>query len=386
MNPNRTNWTKVTHPSTEVFLNKEIIFANLAKRPVRTAVTILAVSIEVALILLIVGLVTGVNIEAGERTQGVGADIMLQAPGSSIFLGLNSATMPVAIGEQLLAEVEGLQSISPVVTQFNSQGGFDLVYGIEYESFSAVGGELTFIEGRIFQSNDEIVIDDLYADGNGIGVGDELSLLNHRFEVSGVVENGKGARLYMDIGAAQEMMGVPDNASLFYIKIDNPEETYPIAERLEALLPTYPAVVLEDMVSLMTNADIPWLDPFLNVVMAVAVTIGVLVIFLSMYTTINERTREIGILRSLGASKGFVVRMILTETLWLCVVGILLGIGLSFVIAGAVQWQIPRLTIVILFDWVLKAIGLAMVSGVLGAAYPSFRAAGQDPVEALAYE
>ncbi len=367
-------------------MNKEIIFANLAKRPVRTAVTILAVSIEVALILLIVGLVTGVNIEAGERTQGVGADIMLQAPGSSVFLGLNSATMPVAIGERLLDEVEGLQSISPVVTQFNSQGGFDLVYGIEYESFSDVGGELTFIDGRIFQSNDEIVIDDLYADGRGIGVGDELSLLNHRFEVFGVVENGKGARLYMDIDAAQEMMGAPDRASLFYIRIDNPEEAYAIAERLETLLPTYPVVVLKDMVSLMTNANIPWLDPFLTVVMSVAVTIGVLVIFLSMYTTINERTREIGILRSLGASKGFVVRMILTETLWLCVIGILMGIGLSFVIAGAVQWQIPRLTIVILFEWVLRAIGLALVSGILGAMYPSFRAASQDPVEALAYE
>ena len=366
-------------------MNKEIIFANLIHRPVRTAVSILAVSIEVALILVIVGLVTGINVETGERTQGVGADIMLQAPGSSIFLGLNSAVMPVAIGDRL-AEVEGVSFVAPVVTQFNSQGGFDIVYGIEEESFSAVGGDFTFIEGRIFESAEEIVIDDLYAEAKDIGVGDEISLLNHPFQVSGIVDHGKGARLFMDISAAQAMMGAPDRASLFFIKLDNPDETYAIADELEALLPTYPARPMRDMVSLMTNTSVPALDAFLTVVMSVSVSIGVLVIFLSMYTTISERTREIGILRSLGASKGFVVRMILTETLWLCVVGILIGIGLSFVIAIAVPIRYATLTIVILPNWILRAIGLALVSGILGATYPSFRAASQDPVEALAYE
>ena len=366
-------------------MNKEIIIANLAQRPVRTAVSVLAVSIEVALILVIVGLVTGINVETGERTQGVGADIMLQAPGSSIFLGLNSAVMPVEIGDRL-ADVDGVQSVAPVVTQFNSQGGFDIVYGIEVDTFNDVGGSFSFIEGRMFGSADEIVIDDLYADAKAIGVGDEVTLLNHRFEVSGIVDHGKGARLFMDIGTAQDMMGAPDRASLFFIKLDNADDTYVIADELETLLPTYPARPMRDMVSLMTNTSVPALDAFLTVVMAVSVSIGILVIFLSMYTTISERTREIGILRSLGASKGFVVRMILTETLWLCIVGILIGVGLSFAIAVTVPLEYPTLTIVILPQWIARAIVLALISGVLGATYPSYRAASQDPVEALAYE
>ena len=366
-------------------MNSEIIFANLAQRPVRTGVSIVAVSIEVALILVIVGLVTGINVETGERTQGVGADIMLQAPGSSIFLGLNSAVMPLAIGGRL-AELEGVRSVAPVVTQFNSQGGFDIVYGIEVDSFRNVGGDFLFIDGRIFQSLEEIVVDDLYADAKDIAVGDEISLLNHRFKVSGIVDHGKGARLFMDITTAQDMMGAPDRASLFFIKLDNPDETYVIADELETILPTYPARPMRDIVSLMTNTSVPALDAFLTVVMALSVSIGVLVIFLSMYTTINERTREIGILRSLGASKGFVVRMILTETLWLCVAGIAIGIGLSFLTAGVVPRMYPTLTIVILPDWIFRAIGLALVSGILGATYPTYRAADQDPVEALAYE
>ncbi len=366
-------------------MNKEIIFANLAQRPVRTGVSVVAVSIEVALILLIVGLVTGMKVDIGQRAQGVGAEIMLQAPGSSVFLGLNSSVMPVAIGERL-AELESVESVAPVVTQFNSQGGLDIVFGIDPDSFGALGGGFSFIDGRIFQSSDEIVIDDLYAEAKEIGVGDEISVLNHRFSVSGVVDNGKGARLYMDLSTAQEMMGAPGRASLFYIKLVNPDDTYAIVDQLEAMLPTYPAIPVRDMVSLMSNTSIPALDAFLTVVLSLAVSIGVLVIFLSMYTSISERTREIGILRSLGASKGFVVRMILTETFWQCIVGILIGIGLSFVVANAVQLRYATLAIVIPNGWILQAIALAMLSGILGAIYPSLRAAGQDPVEALAYE
>ena len=366
-------------------MNSEIIFANLAKRPVRSAVSILAVSVEVALILVIVGLVTGINTETGERTQGVGADIMFQAPGSSVFLGLNSSVMPVSMAGRL-SEVEGVQSVAPVITQFNSQGSFDVVYGIEEESFSQVGGGFSFQEGRSFQAPDEIVVDDLYAQAKGVGVGYEITLLNHRFEISGVVDHGKGARLFIDIEAAQEMMGAPGRASLFFIRLDNPDDTYEVIDRLETLLPTYPARPMQDMVSLMTNTSIPALDAFLTVVLSVAVSIGVIVIFLSMYTTISERTREIGILRSLGASKGFVVRMILTETLWLCLVGVVAGVALSFGIASLVHGVFPTVNVLIDSEWIVRAIGLALASGVLGSVYPSLRAASQDPVEALAYE
>ena len=366
-------------------MNKEIIVANLAKRPVRTSTSILAVAVEVALILVIVGLVTGINTENGLRTQGVGGEIMIQPPGSSLALGLNSSVMPVEMAERLLDD-ERVRAVAPIITQLNTQGGFDLVYGMDPASFDAVSGGLTFIEGGLFENQDDIVIDDVYAQGSSVNVGDEISLLNHRFEVTGIVESGKGARLYIDLEAAQDMIGSPGKASIFYVKLFDPEDTDAVVETLEGLLPTYPITRLRDMVSLMTNMSIPGLDAFLTVVMGIAVFIGLLVIFLSMYTSISERTREIGILRSLGASKGFVVRMILTETLWLCVIGVFVGIALSFAIAAGVPIFFQGLTIVILPEWVVRATILAILSGVIGALYPSFRAAGHDPVEALAYE
>jgi putative ABC transport system permease protein len=136
----------------------------------------------------------------------------------------------------------------------------------------------------------------------------------------------------------------------------------------------------------MTSSSIPALEAFIDTVVFVAVCIGVLVIFLSMYTTITERTREIGILRSLGASKPFIVTLIFQESLYVCVVGVVIGVGTSFLVARLVQVIFPTLVVLITGDWIVKAAIFAVLSGILGSVYPSIKAAGQDPVEALAYE
>jgi putative ABC transport system permease protein len=121
-------------------------------------------------------------------------------------------------------------------------------------------------------------------------------------------------------------------------------------------------------------------------VVIVAVCIGILVIFLSMYTTITERTREIGILRSLGASKSFVVWLILEESLVLCLLGVGVGFIASELLSTILHGVFPTLPIQITGDWRLRAAISAVVSGVIGSLYPSLKASAQDPIEALAYE
>lgn len=352
----------------------------------RTGVSILAVALEVVLILLVVGLTNGIATESGKRVAGVGADIMLQAPNSSVLLALNSSVMPIQIGARL-REVQGVQAVSPVLTQVNSQGGLDLIYGIDVPSFNEVSGGFSFHRGRIFSAPNEIVVDNLYAKSKAVDVGDEVSLLNQRLKITGVVESGKGARIYIDLKTAQEMIGAVDRASFFFIKCEDPEQTNDVIRRIGDLLPSYPARPVREFVTLMTSENIPALDVFLNTVVLVAVTIGLMVIFLSMYTTITERTREIGILRSLGASKGFVVRLILQESTLISVLGFVVGLLLSGV---AARYVIPALfptqVILITQEWVVRAAVAAVLSGILGSLYPSLKAAAQDPIESLAYE
>ena len=143
---------------------------------------------------------------------------------------------------------------------------------------------------------------------------------------------------------------------------------------------------MKEFLSLMTSTSLPGLNAFINVMIGIAVTIGFLVIFLSMYTTIIERTREIGVLKSLGASKGYIVQIILSETTLLCLGGIVAGVGMSFAMRAILVKLVPTLSILITPGWILRAGLIAVVGGLLGATYPAWMASRKDPVEALAYE
>src|SRR6202790_763121 len=106
----------------------ELIVRNLLHRPLRTLIGVLAVAVEVALVVLIVGLTSGLLTETAKRIEGIGADVMLQPPAAPIFIGMTSAPMPIKIGDKL-AELKYVQSVSPTLLQFSSQGGVDVVYG-----------------------------------------------------------------------------------------------------------------------------------------------------------------------------------------------------------------------------------------------------------------
>jgi putative ABC transport system permease protein len=119
--------------------------------------------------------------------------------------------------------------------------------------------------------------------------------------------------------------------------------------------------------------------------MGLSMVVSTLVILLAMYTTITERTREIGILKSLGASKTFIISVIEKEAIAISLIGIAAGLVVAL-IAG---FGIERATSLQLeFHWngILTAALIGLGAGAVGALYPAVRAANQDAVKALSYE
>ena len=362
-----------------------MIGQNVLHRPIRTLITVIGVAVEVALVILVVGLTTGLLTESAKRTEGVGADIMVQPPSASVFMAFSGAPMPIAIGNKL-EQLGYVQAVAPVLVQFNSVNGLDVVYGLQPASFRAVSGGFVFHAGHELEVADDILVDDVYARGRRIQVGQTLHILEHDFHVAGIVEHGKGARLFVMMPTLQEMAGAHDKASVFFIKCDRTDHTPAVMDQIRQLLPRYEIRPLKDFISLMTSSNLPGLGAFINTMIAIAVAIGFLVIFLSMYTTIIERTREIGVLKSLGASKIYIVRIILSETTLLCLAGVVSGVGLSYLTRTIFIKIFPTLTILISPQWILRAGLIAIVGGLLGASYPAWMASRKDPVEALAYE
>jgi putative ABC transport system permease protein len=304
---------------------RHMIVQNVLHRPLRTLITILAVAIEVTLVIIVVGLTSGLLAESAKRIEGVGADIMVQPPSASVFMAFSGAPMPIAIGGKL-EQLEYVQAVAPVLLQFNSTG-LEIVYGIQQDTFKSVTGGFVFHDGHDLVEPNDIIVDDVYAKSKKVKMGQTIHVLEHDFHVVGIVEHGKGARLFVFLTTLQDMAGARDKASVFFIKCDRTDHTAAVIDEIRQLLPRYEIRPLKDFISLMTSSNLPGLGAFINVMIGIAVVIGFLVIFLSMYTTIIERTREIGVLKALGASKPYIVQIILSETTLLCVAGVIAESG-----------------------------------------------------------
>jgi putative ABC transport system permease protein len=363
----------------------ELVMRNLLHRPLRTIVGVMAVAVEVALVVLIVGLTSGLLTETAKRIEGIGADIMVQPPAASIFLGFSGSPMPTKIGERL-AQLKYVLSVAPALLQFNSSGGVEVVYGIDPESFRAVSGGFVFLKGRDMEGPDDLLVDDWAAKAKNLKVGTTYNLLNHDWNVVGIVEHGKGARLFVPITTLQDLVGARDKASIFLLKCTRPEHTDDVMAEIRSVLPAYTVRPLKDFLSLMTSTNIPGLQTFIHAMIALAISVGLLVIFLTMYTTVIERTRDIGVLKSLGANRAFIVRALLTESAMLCVFGIVAGIGLSYAARAAFLAGFPTLSILITPEWVLRAGAIAMAGAMVGASYPAWVASRKDPVSSLLYD
>jgi putative ABC transport system permease protein len=213
-------------------------------------------------------------------------------------------------------------------------------------------------------------------------------LLSQSFRISGIVEHGKGARRYVPISTLQDLIGSEGKASMFYVKADNPDDADAVVAEIKQIpgMDQYVARSLADYASLMTVANMPGLGPFIDIVIGISVIIGFIVIFQSMYTAVMERTREIGILKSLGASRLYIVNVVLRESFVLAVCGVLLGLVFTALGSAAINYKFPLNRVMWDGHWVVRASVIAIAGALLGGLYPALKAAQKDPIEALAYE
>jgi putative ABC transport system permease protein len=359
-----------------------MFWGNLAARPLRCFLSILAIAIQVVLILMIVGLTSGVINEWGKRTEGVGADLLVQPPNASIFFAFSSAVMQESLVDQI-EKLPGVDEVAPTLIQSDPKS-LMIIYGIDYKRFNALSKGFFFRAGGPFQAPDEAIADDIIAQTKHIKVGDTYTLLNHPFKITGIVAHGKGARFFIPLKTAQDIAGADKHVSMFFVRSKG--DTEATRAQILQLDPQNRIRSMSEYVSLMNSSNLPELKPFIRTMVGLGVVISFLVVLMNMHTMILERTREIGILKALGFSRFDIIKMLLGETAFLTIAGSLAGIGITFLTQAILKQTNPGLSILLTPGWIFGSIFLALLGSALGATVPALRASGFDPVEALSYE
>jgi putative ABC transport system permease protein len=366
----------------------KLVLENLKHRPMRSLLSILLIGVPVTLILCLVGLSHGFIEDSQKRQRGIGADIMVR-PKTSSLLSLSAAPIP-----QKLVEYVAKQPHVKLATGVFSVAAENMMLtatGINYQEFARMSGGFRFLDGGPFERPDDVIIDDYYADQTKAKVGGSIVLLGSSWRVCGIMESGKLSHILLPIDTLRERNGNTGNVNLIYIKLDDPAYTQDTIDYLldpkKGHLEDYPIYSVEVFTRLLNVNNVPALAGFIAVVMGIGVVIGFAVVCLSMYMAVLQRTREIGILKSLGASKSFILGIILTEALFLGLGGTVLGIFMSYGAASLIHALKPAsLPMVIAYEWWFIAGGITVVGALLGALYPGLTAAAHDPIEALSYE
>jgi putative ABC transport system permease protein len=354
----------------------------------RSVISVFAVAIEVIMMLTIVAIMLGQLTGQKHMNNGIGADLMVRPSNAMLFNGVSGAPFSTKLIPVLAAQAH-VTVVSPVIQDLSMSDGLEVLWGIDYASYSRLS-PFVFLSGGPLQGPYDVIVDDVYAaTGGGHHVGEFIKIKDRPFKIVGIFQHGKGGRKLIPIQTLSKIKeDSPDRASAFYLKLDNASNTRAAMNEIHATagMEQYQLMTMDEWFSLMTPDHIPALNTAIDVVIGIAVIIGFLVIFQAMYTSVLERTREIGILKSMGASKTAIVGVVLRETALLALAGVAVGIAASFAVKAFLNHRFPTLYLDMSMEWVVRGAAIAFVGSLLGAMYPAWMAASKDPIDALAYE
>jgi putative ABC transport system permease protein len=362
-----------------------LVTSNIKQRPIRTLVSVAGIALGVSLVMLFTGLARGMSNDLQRRASNVRAELIFMRPGA-FQATASTANLSIRYVERL-KQIDGVDDALPIIRHYfqGSKGfGFEQIDGVDWDAYARMNG-IGIASGRGPQGMDEVVIDESKARQNNLKVGDTMKPLGDKdYRIVGIYSPESGARVKMQLSALQQALEAGDKCTFIFVKLKNHDQLNEMAKRIDYELPGNSIQPTRDVFTSFENS-IPYLGVFLRVLVGLASVVSAVVVMLAMYTTITERTREIGILKALGASRGYIVGVIEKEAILISLIGLVAGFVVSLS-AGYLISKFYGLHFEYSIAWTLTAAAIGIVGGVLGALYPALKASNLDAVNALAYE
>ncbi len=358
----------------------------LWRQRTRTALTVLGISIGLAAVIVLSGLLDGLVDQFTEVFTAGGMDLIVM---QANMTDMAFSRIDERAGRQIAALPE-VRSVAGMITGVVTSEEIPYLLVRGYPPDQPIIEHFRITAGRGLSGNREIIVGRLAADALKVGVGDVLRLGEVAYRVVGLFEAGvswEESTAVVSLRDAQTLYGRPRQVSFYAVQVNDPQRAAAIVRQIEAQWPELDATLSTELTERLPDVQDSRL--MAAIVSALAIIVGGIGMMNTVIMSVFERTREIGTLRALGWRRRRVLAMVLLESLTISLIGAVLGAILAFGL-GALMRQIPMfggMLVVVLSPAVLgRALLVALALGTVGGLYPAWRAANLSPVEALRYE
>jgi len=397
--------------------------ANIMHYPLRSALSALGIGIGVCMLITLSGLSRGTLSEIADRWESVDAELIVLPRGwGESAADKSGAGLPDRHAERIMKDHADLvRHVVPIFTWPVKLAGQDqLAVGVDGNDLTMLsGGRLP--TGRMFDPEGnfarwleqklltpakddqlleiteqdlqtegrnglELIIDTRLAQAGGYRLNQEVFTANHHWTIVGIVPTGAMSRVFLPRRTAQFLFASGDlrRSTLMFVKLREGVDVGPASRAIADSTGQDVIPLARYRGMLQERFGIMYL--YVDAVNVLALAIAFLFIMVTLYMMVLQRTREIAILKSAGASSWFLVRQVLAESLLLTGAGVTAGVGLSFLAGMGIQAVRPLLTVTITAQTIVQSAALALVGALSAGAYPAWRAVRVDMVEALSYE
>ncbi len=391
--------------------------SNIAARKKRSMLTILAIVIGIAAVVALISLGYGLQNTIDEQFELMGTDKLMIMPGDLMSTFMGSGTEFTQHELDIVQRVNGIKVAGAMIykvarVEFRGDTKYTYVSGIPTDETREVIESMqnfNVVEGRDLKESDTnaaivgyLVVNNGFFEKNP-EVGDKIDVEGRSFKIVGVMgrigNEGDDTQLLIPLDTAREVFDEPDKIDIIIAQTEDGYDPGSVAEDVsEALRKDRSLKKGEEDFTVQTSEQL--MDTFSSIfslvlmvvigIAAISLLVGGIGIMNTMYMSILERTREIGVMKSIGAMNKDVLTIFLIESGFLGLfggaVGCAIGIGIAKAVELVISQQFIALKTAVTWELIAGALLFSFIIGIISGFLPARRAAKMDPVVALRYE